>query len=286
MNDATPTLLRQLDALAPGVPPVDTLLEEGRAARRRRRRTAVVGSVAATAVIAVGAGVVVRVVGPVDDTTGPDVTATEELDVPPGTRLVGLGRVAVAVPDDWEANAASCNTPFRDTYWFPYPQDCQSINRRQVSSVAISTVQNAESTPRLPDIQDDGTVDGHEVLGSGPICAPGNGEPCFEVFGVPDLDVWFTVRVPQTDAAAGTMEAIRDSLTVLPDGYTTVPFVPYRDVDQVAFAVRDAGLVPEVEHVECPDTGYCANGVSDVTPAVGTAVSSGSVVTVTVIGGD
>lgn len=284
MNDPTPTLLARLDGLALGAPPVDTLLTAGQVARRRRRRTAVAGTVAVTVLVIGGGAVAGQLVGIADESTREDVATADALEPPAGTRLVGLGRVAVAVPDDWDANAASCNTPLRDTYYFPHPQDCQSAVQPEVSSIAISTGQDAGTTPLLPDIQRDGTVGGHDVLSSGVICTPQRGEPCFEVFGIRDLDVWFTVRVPRGESAADTIEAIRDSLTVLPGGYTTVPFVPYGTEAQVAEATEEAGLSVDVEYIDCPDTGLCVDGVSDISPAVGTALTTGSTVTVTVIG--
>lgn len=281
--DDTNALLRQLDAVDPGTPPVGHLLTAGKVAQRRQRRTVIAGTAAATAVIVGGGAVATQVLTSPSDTNRRDITATQGLDTPPGTRLVGLGRVAVAVPDTWATNAASCNTPIRDTYYFPFPQDCQAAAQPDVSSIAISNTENAEATPVVPDLQRDGTVDGHDVLSSGVICTPGQNEPCFESFGIPDLDTWFTVRIPRSENAITTIEAIRDSLTVLRDSHTTVPFVPYGTEEQVTTAMREAGLVTEVEYTTCPATADCVPGLTGTSPEVGTAVREGSTVTLTVL---
>lgn len=285
-DDPTPTLLRHLDTLAPGTPPVGTLLSAGKAAKRRQRRTVITGTVAATALIIGGGAVATQTLNPDADRTRQDITATQTLDTPPGTRLVGLGRVAVAVPDKWAANDASCNTPIRDTYYFPYPQDCQSGIQPDVSSIAISTTENAEATPVVFDLQRDGTVEGYDVLSSGLICTPGQGEACYEAFGIRELDTWFTVRVPRSDNATDIIEAIRDSLRVLPEDYTTVPFIPYGTEQQVTTAMAEAGLTTEVEYTTCPATADCLMGVTDITPAVGTALPAESTVTITVLRAD
>lgn len=282
-RDTDSTLLRQLDTLDPGTPPVAHLLAAGKAAKRRQRRTAIAGTIAATAVIVGGGAVATQVLTPPTDPNRRDITVAQGLGTPPGTRLVGLGRVAVAVPDAWAANTASCNTPVRDTYYFPYPQDCQIAAHDGVSSVAISATAKAEPAPVVFDLQADGTVDGHDVLSSGLMCTPGQGESCFESFGIPDLDAWFTVRVPRSDHATIAIGAIRDSLQVLPDGYTTVPFIPYGTEAQVVTAMRAAGLATEVEYTTCPANADCFFGVTGVEPAVGTVVREGSAVGVTVL---
>lgn len=287
MNDKTPTTLdRLLNDIPVGNPPIGDLLAAGHAAKRRQRRTVIAGTVAATVLIIGGGAVATQVVNPTSDTNHQNMTAAQALDSPPGTRLVGLGRVVVAVPDGWAANYASCNTPIRDTYYFPYPQDCQSGIHPDVSSIAISTTENAEATPVVFDLQRDGTVDGYDVRSSGLICTPGQGESCYETFGIPDLDTWFTVRVPRSDNATDTIEAIRDSLRVLPEDYTTVPFIPYGTEQQVTTAMREAGLTTEIEYTTCPATADCVTGVSDITPAVGTALPADSTVTITVLRAD
>jgi hypothetical protein len=282
-HDDTPTLLRHLDTMDPGTPPVGHLLTAGRAAKRRQRRAVIAGTAAATTLIVGGGAVATQVINSGADTNRQDITAAQGLDVPPGTRLVGLGRVAIAVPDEWAANAASCNTPIRNTYYFPHPQDCQIAARPGVSSVAISTAENAPNMPRVPDIQRDGTVDGYDVLSSGLICTSRQSASCLEAFGIPDLDAWFTVRVPRSDDATDTTEAIRDSLRVLPNDYTTIPFVPYGTEEQVTAAMREAGLAAEVEYAECPANANCVSGVTGVEPAIGTAMRDGSTVTLTVL---
>lgn len=290
-HDTTPTGLTQLDALDPGVPPIDTLLTSGRAVRRRRRRAAIVGTVAATALVVGGGAVAAQMVDTgtgTDTDTGQETTVAQAVEAPEGTRLVGLGRVVVAVPEDWAANPTLCNRidsrrP-RIIFYSPASGDCADPTRRDESSIAVSSMEPPDGPASTVSPSAAGPVEGYSTLNSGQTCIPDR-EQCLASFGIRDLNAWFTVRVPESDT--DTIDQIRDSLTVLPDGYTTVPGVPGATEErEVTAALREAGLAVEVQHTTCPPNAGCLGGVSDINPAVGTVLPAGSTITVTALSDD
>ena len=224
-----------------------------------------------------------------------DVTVTAA-DVPEGpapseaTRQVGIGRVAVSVPAAWAENAASCNSPFKDTAFFPWPQDCALAQSRAVSSVAITTGEFTETGTRLGDLQPAGSLGDHQVVQSPPNClqgfpASGQGSSthCTQTFGIPDLHAYFTASIIGNDAEH-RLNAIRESLTVLPEDQVTVPFVtPGTSLDGVRAALETAGLSVDVVRWTCPPTADCVGGVDIDDPTVGSVVPAGSTVTVKVL---
>lgn len=200
------------------------------------------------------------------------------------TRLVGIGRVAVAIPAAWASNDASCNAPIRDTYFFPYPQDCVGAARPGVSSVAIADGGFAETGTMLRNLTAAEEIAGHQVRAAEAVCQTTPNGPCRQTFGIPDLDAYFTVTIPEDGSgnASAEIAAIRASLTVLPDDQVAVPFVPDRDEDAVATALRQAGLSVTVEHTPCPAGADCVAGVVNIRPAEGSVVPVDSTVTLTV----
>ncbi len=210
------------------------------------------------------------------------------------TRSVGIGSAYVAVPSDWGSNQASCNTPIRDTYYFPHPQDCAAGVNPRVPSVAIATGAFPEAGIRLDRLRPAGELDGHEVLETSATCELSDPGACTQTFAVPDLDAYFHVTAWSDDGGSEVVRTIRESLTLLDDGETIVPFTPQprerRLLDphgtetEVVTAIKAAGLSVEIERTTCPDTANCMVGVTGIEPAVGTVVPTGSKVTVTVIG--
>jgi hypothetical protein len=288
MNDKTPTALdRLLDQVPVGQAPIGDLLTAGHAAKRRQRRALIGGVVAATVLVLGGGFIAAQALSSGDGSGNTNQSnLTADRSVTEGTHLVGIGQVTVAVPDTWKANNAFCNNPLGDTYFFPYPQDCVAADPYMddedgSTSVAITTGEFTETGTRIDGLKPQGEIGGHEIVGSGVGCFESNPPICTEVFGVPDLNAYFTVR---SDAPGGAqiMIDIRKSLTLLEPEVTTVPFVPGDTQSEVVAALEDAGLSVRVETWGCPDTASCFAGVTDVSPAVGSVVPTGSTVTVTV----
>jgi hypothetical protein len=276
MSPQPSTLLDELwESIPTGPAPDDDLVQRGRT-RRRRRRLGVAGGALA---LVVAAGVAISVI--------PRSGGHEDhlLTPPAGTRYVGIGQVAVAVPEDWSDGDASCNAPMRDTVFFPYGQDCVGMFH-SVSSLAISAVRMNDGF--AGGMTPDGRVGGHRVVArpNSAMCMVGTGpEACLQSFGVPDLHAYFSVRVPRDEPEAlDRVKAIRDSLRVLPDGQTAVPFLSAGSLDDWRAALQDAGLAVRVDHHSCPPTGNCVGGVVSTTPAPGNVVPTGSIVTIDVQG--
>ena len=276
MSPQPPTLLDELwESIPTGPAPVDDLVQRGQTKRRRRHLGVAGGALA----LMVAAGVAISLF------PRSDRHEDHLLTPPAGTRYVGIGQVVVAVPEGWADGAASCNSPVRNTAFFPWPQDCVGPFR-SVSSVAISAVPMNDGF--AGGMTPDESVGGHRVVArpNPAMCMVGTGpEACLQSFGVPDLHAYFSVRVPRDEPEAlDQVEAIRDSLTVLPDGQTAVPFLSAGSLDDWRAALQDAGLGVRVDHHSCPPTGNCVGGVVSTTPAPGNVVRTGSIVTIDVQG--
>jgi len=273
----TPKPPAALDCLWETIPtgpaPVDEMISRGRADSRRRRYAGFATAAAVVVCALVVTGGVVRARGD---------RANSVATPPPGTRYVGMGQVAVAVPSGWNDGAAPCNSPIRNTVYFPWPQGCGS-SFHSVSSVAVSAAPRRGGLVGSPTRA--GSIGGYQVVESPALCTGGTGpESCLQWFGVPDLHVFFLVRVPRDEAGAlRQVEAIRSSLTLLPDGHTAVPFVtPGSPLPEWRSAVQDAGFVVRVRHHDCLPPGNCAPGVVSTIPAAGRVAASGSTVTIDV----
>ncbi len=269
MSQQTPPSLDELwESIPTGPAPVADLVRRGRVTRRRRRAGTVVAVAAATAAI-VGSGAGLWLL------TQREEVATSAV----GTRLAAIGRVAVEVPAGWADGAATCDSPTRDTVYFPYPQDCLSFVRAHVSSVALTT--DTQQQGLVPD----GRIDGHQVV-AGPTDCRAKARSCVGVFGVPDLHAFVTVTVPLGGGvrAFDTILAIRTSLRVLPARQTAVPFVtPGSGVAAYRAALEHAGLQVDVRTDRCPTNASCAPGVHGTEPAAGRVVPARSSVTVVVL---
>lgn len=278
MPEQTPSALDRLwDEIPVDHLPVGDLLVEGHV--RRRRRRARIGGVAVAAALVVAGGVAGAQL-----LDGAESGGTVAGPNPGGdTRLAGIGRAAVAVPASWAENDASCNSPVRDTTYFPWPQDCIGPSRL-VSSVAITSVRPDARMPADAAVKPDGEVGGHEVVATKATCSPGQGESCRQVFGVPDLDAWFSVTIPQDEGnALEQIRAIRESLMVLPDDKVAVPYVFHPSLEQLRDTLLEAGLSVEVVRKPCPKYASCGFGPSSsTTPAAGRVVPLGSNVSIAV----
>lgn len=286
MTEHQRTILDDLDNLPVGRPPIGDLLAGGKAAERRQRRTLIAGIAAATLLVIGGGAVATQAITGTDGQRGDDTLIADGSDptVDGDTRFVGIDGAYVTVPANWGSNDASCNTPIRDTYYFPYGQDCQVGIHPRVSSVAISAegpqVEGVQFNGRLRPADELG---GHEVLESPTTCELSDPGACTQAFAIPDMDAYFYVTVWSDDGGHEAVRQIRESLTLLDTDQTIVPFTPYGTEPQVVNALEEAGLDVEVERTTCPPTASCLPGVTDIEPAVGTVVPTGSNVTVTVL---
>jgi hypothetical protein len=234
-HDATRLLDRRAESVPAGVIPVDEVIAGGRT-RVRRRRAAMAG-VSMFTVIAIAGAVVVQQ-GAAGDPDG-GRPASEVLDAPDGTRLVGLGRVVVAVPTAWSTGSTRCYKPVADTVYYESGAmtDCSDEPTQQelraASSLAVSSSQDAGHYGfiRTDEMSTGTPVDGAEVL-EGPVRCTSDALPvaCSQEFAVPSEEVAFRITFAGRDARAD-VAAVRASLRMLPEGYTTVPLHGLFDVD-------------------------------------------------------
>jgi len=110
-------LLDRLGERAPvGPPPTAAMLSAATRSRRRRTTWLAAGASAAVLVVTIGgAAVLNRPAEEVLPAPAPGVPSPTQLVTPPGTRLVGLGHAAIAVPEEWGTNELRCGTPVKDT---------------------------------------------------------------------------------------------------------------------------------------------------------------------------
>jgi hypothetical protein len=267
-----------------GPPPTERLVRE--AARSRRSRVATLASVAAVLLIAGGLAGAAGLGGDEPGTTGPAAPATTSETAPPGTRLVGLGSAAIAVPDQWGTNDTRCGVPQRDTVVVDAgPVElCATARAADVDSVEITTGRarfdfTADRTLTVGDesAQRQVTTCSDEVDSL---------EVCVGTLRLPELGVSFRAE-SSTDAAA--VDRLLEGVRVL-DGQVGVPGwtaisdrAQERSGEAYVDLLRRQGFRVRTLTLESDFPGGFVVGA---TPAPGTVVDVGSEVVVEVSAGD
>lgn len=303
MNECEATDL--LQRLAGGVrevpPPVGDLVAGGRTMRRRRRLRNAVGVAAVMGVALVGGAVALQ---PDDRAgrdavpSGPDQQSPERPTAAPGTRLVGLGRVAVEVPKNWVVAEDGCA---RDTgvVWRypdtdkearqlascpPFPAD-EPWTSMAVGDATSPTGSNSIQASWSQQVEINGLSVTQSSFHHGPpeFCGPIPEEvkalrECDLLFWTPAEDTYFHI-IARDPAGRQTILAIRDSIQILPEGYASVPFIQVGTSDaDAAKVLQEAGLDAEPPEVDWP------HYVIATEPSAGSVVPVGS--TVQLIPGD
>ncbi|HEY1133079.1 MAG TPA: PASTA domain-containing protein [Nocardioides sp.] len=215
---------------------------------------------------------------------------SDELAVADGTRLVAVGRVALAVPERWSDAEQHCGTPRADTVLGPEPNYllCGASLASGLSWVQFGTVPLPGDPSGTPEEAPD------EALA----CHDGTGEEIgFRVEDVGGCDVWIvgadqpSVHVASTlptDAAREVVAEVATSYRVLrhhlglpPPGGVGVNGSVGAGWDYVAW-LRGEGL--DVTVVEVEDDRK-AGDVLAVEPTPGTLLANGAPVTVTLVAG-
>ncbi|GAA5142066.1 hypothetical protein GCM10023340_04950 [Nocardioides marinquilinus] len=228
-----------------------------RTARGRRRTRAVLGAALAVAVVAVG--VAVATSGSDDAPSGPATAgAVEPLpEPPPGTKWVGTDGVVVAVPQDWPVVESPCggNAPAEVVDGTAAASvDC-SFGGGQVARVTLAPL---DSNPR-PSTER--------------TCSDAPTSRCQGGLVFEERGATVVVQTGGPDART-LMDELLDSATVLPDGWTTVPFASFATVPQRVARLETAGFDVRVE-------GDLGNRESVIThPPVGQPVRTGTTVVV------
>lgn len=289
MNDDETAHL--LDSLAEGVEsraPLQDILRAGRvAARRRRAQRFVTGAVAAVVLVAGATTAVQGFAG--NDRPASDVPASGDADpvltVAPGMRLVGIGRVVLEVPETWGTQEVACSgQPVVDTIYFESTSDLclVYVDQDRTSSVGLFRL----DTPRgraeasFADTEES-MINGMSAF-RGPARCPDDipTEQCIgfaetELIVVPSEGVVLTIR------AGGDADADIDSLRLLPEGYTTVPYIePGTPNGPAGNLILGARLRVDQAWEPAPG-GYSGRiPVTVVAPEAGSVVAVGSIVTI------
>lgn len=295
-DDRTRDLLRSAVAdLTVSEAPADELVRRGRKVRRRTRVLAGVGVAAAVGLVAVGTVVLVDTTDRADQpattatsaTTAPTETpppSTENgLVTPAGTRLVGMGPIAAAVPKTWGTNDVRCGTPLADTVVFEGngTRSCL-VPQRDVSSVHFGRIKAWE--PRSWEQNATTTIDlgGVEITRSEiGRYHDGPGEPTYPfsvgVVTVPDYDVAMWVVSTDEELIRSVLDSVRD----IPNGYVAVPV---NSAASTRIWPYEAGAGLDIRTVTVYRAGVRAGVLLSSDPPDGSIVREGSRVTRTVAG--
>ncbi len=262
MNELETRLTETLSTRAERGPGTDEVLAGlnerriGGPAPRRARWVLPAVVVAGAMVVVVGALVWLQ---PSDSSTPADdpAPATEPV-VPDGMRLVGWGRVAVAVPDGWRTTAGSCPPGEDDVVQFKSFANvaCPLINVRGVSTLELmsSHTQYGRSVAKASDATE---LDGLELLRTDrELVVPSEGV-LFRASGSDQIVDW-----------------ILDSVQVLPETWTSVP---YWHSPSAQHPPTVPGLNIGTHDVWRPDA--AAGEIVGLRPTSGTVLPVGSTVT-------
>lgn len=229
---------------------------------------------------------------------GPDAVAPGEDGTAPGTRLVGIGHLAVAVPEEWGRNQTECGTPQTDTVVIdqgvvclalvPRPAGVESVELHRRRPVESGGLGSADTTS----VQ----VAGRRAERSEVQCRPqGTGLPvevCRAWLHFSAERVTFVAESSSSDARARLDEMLGwvrfvDDRVAVPgleglhlDVQTEQP--GGNGAERYAAELRELGLA--VRTVTEPRPGTETGRILGVEPAPGTMLEPGATVTVTVVG--
>lgn len=258
-------------------PPLAAMTRAADRTRRRRAVLVVASAAAAVAVVAAGVQVVGDRLGAGNE-PGPSTADP----VPAGMRLVGIGRVAVPVPEEWGTNELDCHAPSSDTVIIdPGPRpDCGAQAPPGVDAVSVYS-----GSPLRDFVADQRyEIDGVRAERSRTTCSKFESEPisCAAAVYLPSEEVYFKAT-SRTDRA--TVDDLLDQIRIL-DGQVAVPEVydPFSDstsYTDYAALLRAAHLEPV--RVDRQTNGFPPRGaVIEVSPRSGTVLDHGSEVRVIV----
>lgn len=289
-HDLANLLERSAERISIGAPPVSEMLVG--ADRLRRRRSTTRAAVAAAAVVAVIGGTALVAAqgsdpsggslgGPAD--RGPAETQPAE-PIPAGTRLVGVGHSAIAVPEDWATNALRCGTATEPTVVVDITviETCGWLSPEVFDNVWVEQGVNRNMFSPSEDFEIDGVAAQRDET----TCAP-YGDRVRQCSG--------TVFVPSVNASyraqAATKQRVEEILSwihIVPDRVAVPGFGPanidHQDDDageHYRAELQDAGL--QVEVITEPRPGFKPGYVLGVSPGPGTMVEPGDVVSMTEI---
>lgn len=159
---------------------------------------------------------------------------------PAGTRLVGYGDIAVAVPDDWARGPVGCDDETSGTVTFPGSRSAPEVGRceRDDAPGVVAFEETDVVRADVLGVTGPGSiVDGQRVLRTGVYFLRGRYE---QSLVVPEQHL--VLRVSAADRA--TLTRIIASLRAVPRGFTVVPVCRGEAVRDASALLVDAGLKP------------------------------------------
>ncbi|GAB2757192.1 PASTA domain-containing protein [Nocardioides pakistanensis] len=284
-HDLANLLERSAERISIGAPPVSEMLV--RADRLRRRRSTTRAVVAAAAVVAVIGGTALVAAQGSDPSggslDGPADTQPAE-PIPAGTRLVGIGHSAIAVPEDWATNALRCGTATEPTVVVDVTviETCGWLSPEVFDNVWVEQGVNRNMFSPAEDFEIDGV-------------AAQRDETSCTAYGDRVRQCSGTVFVPSANASyraqAATKQRVEEILSwihIVPDRVAVPGFGPanmdHQDDDageHYRAELQAAGL--QVEVITEPRPGFKPGYVLGVSPGPGTMVEPGDVVSMTEI---
>lgn len=287
-DDETRTLLREaVSDLTVNPPAADFILRQGRSSRRRTRVLRVASGAAAVTTVVVGSAVALDGADRADRSAAPVTPAPTASSSPDrgtvaqrGTRLVGVGRVAVAVPRGWGTNEVRCGEAIRNTVIFFDPVASREKCSGEMVGPSSLTIAPADSrsrevTERIDLATDAASVGGLTVRRS-PVPTRASEPATFTaVLVVPDENVVMWAR----SSRRHLVDRIVDSLRRLAPDEVVVP-PRARGLKATTTAIRNAGLRVREHHVY--RSGLVNNFLMSSDPPLGSVVPRGSTVTLRV----
>lgn len=285
-HDLANLLERAGERIPVGSPPV-TEIEIG-ANRLRRRRITARATVAAAALGAVVVGTAL-VAGP--DSVAPpgrfDDPADTQTDgglVPTGTRLVGIGHAAIAVPREWATNALRCGTATEPTAVIDVTviRACGWIGRQVFDNAWLERGVNRDMFRPTEDFEIDGVAAQRDTSTCTPV---GDGlRQCSGTVFVPSENASFRAQA----ASKQRVDEILSWIRIVPELVAVPGFgvanMDHQDEDAGEHYRADleaAGL--DVDVVSEPRPGSKPGYVLGVSPGPGTMVEPGELITMTEI---
>lgn len=277
--DLSDLLETAADRIPVGPPPLADLL--ARATRHRRWRTVAVVASSAAAVVVAMAGTAL-VLSP-NTTPKPPVSAPSVAPIPPGSRLVGIGHAAIAVPESWGTNETQCGTPKKDTVVIDVGATAACATGRPAN---VDSVDLSQGLPRFDFAADQTlTIDGVDAQRQATACTNDAAvQLCTGTVFIPSLQISFRA---ESSTSPATVDEILSWIRLVP-GSVGVPGFESTNMtmqggagDRYVNAARAVGLDVRVVTKARPpiDPGF----ILGVTPQPGTMVAPGTEITLTVV---
>ena len=258
---------------------VDEVLTEPVAAGRGGRRRALgVTTIAMVVVAATGGGAAVFA-----QDSRAMVVAPADGGAPADTRLVGLGRAAIAVPGGWGTNKARCGTPQEDTIVIDVWVVANCLVGRPAG---VESVELRPGTPRFAHDASALEIDGVAAERQATTCKAAYEDTtvCSGAVRIPSEGVTF---LAESSTGLADVDRILGWIRIVP-GRVAVPGYQRISMEEQSGAgaayvraLKKAGLTARIrtEKRAAVDPGFLLG----VSPAPGTMMRPGDVVTVTVV---